>query len=61
VRIEQGEADQTAFPSFTKQLVDEYAANRVKVVYRTYAGVSHGGVVDAAAPDATRWIRKRLR
>jgi pimeloyl-ACP methyl ester carboxylesterase len=61
VRIEQGVADQTAFESFSKQLVDEYAANRVKVVYKTYPGVNHGGVVDAAAPDATTWIRKRLK
>lgn len=61
VRIEQGTADQTVFESFTKQLADEYAANNVRVIYRTYAGVSHGGIVDAAAGDASRWIRKRLK
>jgi dienelactone hydrolase len=61
IRVEQGIADQTVFESFTKQLVDEYAANDVKVVYKTYPGVSHGGVVDAGAADATSWIRKRLK
>ena len=61
MRIEQGGADQTVFEAFTRQLADEYAANDVKVVYKTYPGVSHGGIVDAAAPDATKWIRKRLR
>ena len=61
VRIEQGTADTTVFESQTKLLVDEYAANGVKVVYRTYQGVTHGGVVDAAAGDATKWINGRLR
>jgi fermentation-respiration switch protein FrsA (DUF1100 family) len=61
VRIEQGLADPTVFESLTKQLVDEYKANNVKVVYRTYPGVSHQGVVDAAASDATKWIRTRLK
>lgn len=61
VRIEQGTADQTVFPTFTNALVDEYAANGVKVTYKTYEGVTHGGVVDAAAGDATKWIRSRLK
>jgi pimeloyl-ACP methyl ester carboxylesterase len=61
VRIEQGTADGTVFEAITKQLADEYAANGVKVDYLTYDGVSHGGVVDAAAADATKWIRKRLK
>ncbi|HET8756338.1 MAG TPA: hypothetical protein VFM58_10025 [Solirubrobacteraceae bacterium] len=61
VRIEQGTADGTVFEAITKQLADEYASNGVKVDYLTYDGVSHGGVVTAAAADATKWIRKRLR
>lgn len=60
VRIEQGLDDTTVFPTFTKQLADEYAANNVKVVYRTYPGVTHGGIVDAGAADATAFIRGRL-
>jgi dienelactone hydrolase len=61
IRIEQGTADQTVFEAFTKQLVDEYAANNVKVVYKTYAGVTHGGIVNAAAADARGFIKKRLK
>jgi predicted esterase len=61
VRIEQGTADQTVFPAFTQALVDEYRTNGVKVTYKTYDGVSHGGVVNAGAGDATTWIRGRLK
>lgn len=61
VRIEQGTADRTVFEAFTKQLADEYTDNGVKVDYLTYDGVSHGDIVNAAAADATKWIRKRLR
>jgi dienelactone hydrolase len=61
VRIEQGTADATVIPAFTQQLVDEYKTNGVKVVYKTYDGVSHGGVVDAGAKDATSYIKSRLR
>ena len=61
MRIEQGLADQTVFPAFTQQLVDEYEANNVKVIYKTYPGVSHGGVVDAGADDAAAFIRSRLK
>jgi pimeloyl-ACP methyl ester carboxylesterase len=61
IRIEQGTADGTVFEVFTKQLADEYANNGVKVDYLTYDGVSHGGIVDAAAADATKWIRGRLK
>ncbi|QEC49933.1 hypothetical protein FSW04_21775 [Baekduia soli] len=59
--IEQGAADTTVFPQFTAQLDTELKANGAKPVYRTYAGVDHGGVVTAAAKDATSWIAKRLR
>jgi fermentation-respiration switch protein FrsA (DUF1100 family) len=61
VRIEQGSADQTVFAAFSKQLADEYAANNVKVDYELYDGVSHGEIVNAAAADATGWIKKRLK
>ena len=33
----------------------------MKVTYATYPGVSHGGVVDSGAKDATRYIKKRLK
>jgi pimeloyl-ACP methyl ester carboxylesterase len=61
VRIEQGTGDGTVLELFTKQLVDEYTANGVNVVYKTYDGVSHPGVVDAAAKDSTTYIKSRLK
>jgi hypothetical protein len=48
------------FQAFTDQLVQEYEAKHVKVTYKVYPGVSHGGVVEAGASDATKWIRGRL-
>ena len=61
VRVQQGDADGTVFKSFTDQLVDEYEARGLKVTYKVYPGVSHGGVVDAGASDATKWIRGRFK
>ena len=54
VRVEQGAADGTVFKTFTDQLVDEYEAGGAKVTYKVYPGVSHGGVVEAGAADATQ-------
>jgi pimeloyl-ACP methyl ester carboxylesterase len=61
LRVEQGEADATVFKALTDQLVDEYETSGVPVSYKVYAGVSHGGVVQAGAVDSTKWIRGRLR
>ncbi len=61
VRVEQGTADGTVFQVFTDQLVDEYKTNGVKVTYKTYDGVSHGGVVDSGAKDSATWIKGRFR
>ena len=61
IRIEQGTDDKTVIPAFTQQLVDEYKQNGVSVVYKTYDGVSHGGVVNAAAKDSTNYIKSRLK
>jgi predicted esterase len=61
VRIEQGTADTTVLPLFTNALVDDYKTNGVHVTYKTYDGVTHGGVVDAAAKDATSYIKRRLK
>jgi pimeloyl-ACP methyl ester carboxylesterase len=58
VRIEQGVADTTVFKAFTDQLVSAYLGRHVPVVYKTYPGVDHGGVVVAAAKDATSAIRR---
>jgi len=61
LRVEQGTADGTVFKVFTDQLVDEYRTNGVKVTYKTYDGVSHGGVVDSGAKDSATWIKGRFR
>jgi pimeloyl-ACP methyl ester carboxylesterase len=61
IRVEQGAADGTVFQTFTDQLVDEYESKSFKVTYKVYPGVSHGGVVDAGAGDATKWIRDRFK
>jgi dienelactone hydrolase len=61
VRIEQGAADTTVFKTFTDQLVDQYEAAGVPVTYKVFNGVTHGGVVDSGAADATTWIRGRFR
>jgi pimeloyl-ACP methyl ester carboxylesterase len=62
VLIEQGTADTTVFPNFTADLNTELKANGVKVTYKTYDGVDHGGAVTAKAPSsvATKWIKTRL-
>jgi dienelactone hydrolase len=61
IRIEQGDADATVFKAFTDQLVAAYAQSGVKVTYSIFPGVSHGGVVDAGATDATGYIKQRLK
>jgi dienelactone hydrolase len=61
VRVEQGDADGTVFKVFTDQLVDEYEANGVDVTYKTYPGVSHGGIVDTGAGSATKFIKSRFK
>jgi fermentation-respiration switch protein FrsA (DUF1100 family) len=63
VQIQQGTADQTVFKVFTDPLVDEYEKRGIKVTYKTYEGVSHGGAVtdSHSAADATKYIRARFR
>jgi pimeloyl-ACP methyl ester carboxylesterase len=60
VRVEQGTADQTVFPFLTDQLVDEFTGRKNPVVYNTYDGVSHGGIVDAADADALKFLKGRF-
>ena len=49
------------FKAFTDQLVAAYTQSGVKVTYAIYPGVSHRGVVDAGAKDATSYIEQRLK
>ena len=61
LRIEQGTADTTVLPIFTGQLASDLSQRGTKLVYRTYNGVDHGGIVTKAAKDSTAWLRTRLR
>jgi pimeloyl-ACP methyl ester carboxylesterase len=63
IDIQQGEADQTVFQTFTDQTVDAYKKLGNKVTYKTYPGVDHGGAVKEAksAADATKFIHARFR
>jgi fermentation-respiration switch protein FrsA (DUF1100 family) len=60
IQIEQGDADMTVFKIFTDQLNDELIAAGNQVTYKTYPGVSHGGVVTAGEPDALAFFRQAL-
>jgi pimeloyl-ACP methyl ester carboxylesterase len=60
VLIEQGLADTTVFPQFTTQLDTAYEQHGVPVIYHTYTGVSHEGIVTIAAADATAWLSARF-
>src|SRR4051812_15580341 len=59
--VEQGAADATVFPGLTTDLVKQYRGRGSKVVYKTYKGVSHGGVVVSAADHATKYLKSHLR
>jgi pimeloyl-ACP methyl ester carboxylesterase len=59
--VEQGEADTTVFPGLTQDLVKQLRGRGSKVVYKTYKGVSHGGVVVSAADHATKYLKSHLR
>lgn len=61
VLIEQGLADTTVFPSFTTQLDGELRKKGGRVTYKTFPGVSHGGIVTAGAGTATAFLRSKLK
>jgi len=60
VRIVQGTADATVLPAFSEQLADAYRARGIRVALRRFEGVTHGGIVAAAARDSLRWLRARI-
>jgi pimeloyl-ACP methyl ester carboxylesterase len=63
VLIEQGSSDQTVIPLFTDRLAQDLAkhAGGKTITYKKYPKVDHGGIVTAAAKDATTFIAQRLR
>jgi pimeloyl-ACP methyl ester carboxylesterase len=60
VLLEQGLADTTVLPQFDQALSQELAKLGDKVTYHTYPGATHGGVLIAAAKDATAFVKKRF-
>ena len=60
IQIEQGDADTTVFKVFTDQLRDELIAAGNQVIYKTYPGVDHVGVVTTGEPDALAFFRQML-
>jgi pimeloyl-ACP methyl ester carboxylesterase len=60
IQIEQGDADTTVFKVYTDQLRDELLAAGNQVIYRTYPGVEHVGVVYTGGPDALAFFRQVL-
>jgi pimeloyl-ACP methyl ester carboxylesterase len=60
VLVLQGEADMTAFPTFTDQLVAELNGKGDGVAYKTYPGIDHGQVIAAGEDDAMSFFEKRL-
>jgi pimeloyl-ACP methyl ester carboxylesterase len=60
VLIEQGLADTTVLPPLDQQLSQELAKNGAKVTYHTWPGATHGGVLIAAAKDATAFLKKHF-
>ena len=66
VRIEQGASDKTVIPLFTDRLVKDLTGRakqadaRNVITYKKYPGVDHAGIVNAAAADATAFIKKAL-
>jgi pimeloyl-ACP methyl ester carboxylesterase len=62
LQVQQGDADQTVFKAFTDPLVKGYQDRGIKVTYKVYPGVTHGGAVTDAksAADAARYVRARL-
>jgi len=59
--IEQGLADSTVFPAYTKQMQTELVADGVQSTLHTWNGIDHGTVVKGApALDAIAYIKKVL-
>ncbi len=58
--VGQGTADPLVVPELTDALVARLCVTGSTVTYRRYLGAGHGGVVEAAWSDVSRWIVDRL-
>jgi pimeloyl-ACP methyl ester carboxylesterase len=60
IQIEQGESDTTVFKIYTDQLRDELIAAGNQLIYKTYPGVNHVGIVSAGEADALAFFQQVL-
>jgi pimeloyl-ACP methyl ester carboxylesterase len=58
--VAQGKDDHTVIPTLTEQTVADLRGRGTKITYKTYEGIDHNGVVEAARKDTDRFIHKRL-
>jgi pimeloyl-ACP methyl ester carboxylesterase len=58
--VAQGKGDHTVIPTLTEQTVADLRGRGTKITYKTYEGIDHNGVVEAARKDTDRFIHKRL-
>jgi len=58
--IAQGKADHTVIPSYTDQTVADLRGRGTKITYKTYDGIDHNGVVEAAKEDTDVFLHKKL-
>jgi pimeloyl-ACP methyl ester carboxylesterase len=61
VEILQGTADTTVLPPFTDELVPSLQKNGAKVTYKTFDGITHGGIVAAGDTTALLFAKTQLR
>src|SRR5262249_30156973 len=60
IQVEQGTADTTVFKTYTDELITELTGLGNQLTYKTYSGVSHGGVVTAGEADALAFFEQQL-
>ncbi len=60
VLLAQGLADQTVLPAFTQQLSQSLSRVGDVVTLRTYAGATHGSVLQAGQADAAQFLKRRF-
>lgn len=61
VLILQGTGDTTVFPALTNMLDTELTNLGDAVDYKTFTGVTHGGIVTSGYAAATTWLGRRFR
>src|SRR5215204_5871948 len=60
IQIEQGESDTIVLKQYTDQLRDELLAAGNQLIYKTYPGIDHVGVVTAGEADALAFFEQAL-